>query len=319
MKYQEYLKASSEEEALQMLKSHPQNTLIVAGGTDVMVKARARDWYSQMDLLDISGVEEWKKIKLRDNVIKVGALVTISELLESEVIASKAKILQEACKSFAIPQIRNRATIGGNLANACLAADTIPALCVLMAEVETAGPSGQRRIPVSELLKNAPACLNHSEMAVSTCFYGIPAGKKTCLMPGEIITGVSIPVMDETYVTRFEKIGRKQAGCMSKFTLAAALHMENDRIADIRLSIGAAYAAIRLQSEFCDKLNGTVYEQKRIAEQAKMLGDIIEAQQKRPTLTILYKAEVCRRLVPRTLSEMREEAEHSLSCREERI
>lgn len=318
MKYQEYYRASTAEEAIQILKADPENTMAVAGGTDIMVKARAKDWYSRMNLLDISGVEEWKGIRLRGNVIEIGALVTISELLASGVIRSKAGLLFDACKSFAVPQIRNRATIGGNLANACLAADTIPALCVLMAEIEITGPTGQRRIPVSEVLKKCSACLNHDEMAVSTCFYGIPAGKKTSLLSGELITGIVVPVMGETYVTRFEKIGRKQAGCMSKFTVAAALHMEKEKILDIRLSIGAACSDIRMQTEFCEELNGTFFEECRVRELAKILGDSIEVQQKKTTASIQYKAEVCRRLIPRILSEMAEEAGYGVPCEEER-
>ena len=309
MKYKEFFQAANAQEVLQKLKTNTQNTVIFAGGTDLMVKARTRDWYGNSVIIDISSVNEWKNIRMEQGKIHIGPLVTIAQLLDSEVIYRNAEILWKACQTFAVPQIRNRATIGGNLANACLAADTIPALCVLDAQIQTNNGNEARTIEVSDLLKSVPACLNHEEMAVSTCFYGIPAGKKTILSPGEVITDIIVPVQSEKYATYFEKIGRKQIGCMSKFTVASALFIEHGVVKDLKLSIGAAFSDIRLLKEYCENVIGKPYDANQMQILAEQLGEKIAAQQKKPNTGLLYKAEVCKRLLPEVFAEMKEEAE----------
>lgn len=313
VKYKEIFQAENAQEVVQKLKLNPQNTVILAGGTDIMVKARTRDWYGNFDVIDISGVTEWKNICVENGKIHIGPLVTITQLLNSEIVCRNAEVLWKACGTFGVPQIRNRATIGGNLANACLAADTIPALCVLKAQLQIDGVNGEYTIEASELLKSAPACLNHEEMAVSTCFYGIPAGKKTILSPGEVITDIRIPIQTETYVTYFEKVGRKRVGCMSKFTVAAALWIDQGIVKDLRLSIGAAFSDIRLLSESCEEVIGKPYEAEQMKRLSEQLGERIVAQQKKPNDELRYKAEVCKRLLPVVLSEMKQESERRFS------
>ena len=144
MKYQDYITVSSLKEALEQLEKYGKDAVIVAGATD----------------------QELQGIRKEQGKIMVGAMTTIYELLHSELIRKEAGLLYQACGNIAGPQIRNQATIGGNLANSCLAADTIPALCVLEATICIVGPSGTREIPVEELLKFCPPCVRHEEMSV---------------------------------------------------------------------------------------------------------------------------------------------------------
>lgn len=304
MEYRSYEKIKSLEELIQRIHEDPEHVLPVAGATDIMVKARSRDWYQDMNLVDITYIPEMKGISETQESIMIGALTTVDELLQSDQIQKHAEILKSACKLLAGPQIRNRATIGGNLANGCLAGDMIPALCVLKASVHTISVTGEREIPVSKLLRSCPACLNHEEMSVGGCFYGIPAGKKTVLSPGEIITQVIVPKMPETYHISFQKVGRKQAGCMSKFTLAVAMFVKDEQIVDLRMSIGAAFSNITLLEEASSLIIGQKGSQELFADVAKNLGDQIEMQMKNPNESLKYKAEVCRRLTARTLMEL---------------
>lgn len=304
MKYRSYEKVTSMDALKKRIQNDPEHILPVAGGTDLMVKARSRDWYQAMDLVDITGIAGLKTISGAGDRLIIGALVTADELLRSKVIRASAPILASACEVLAGPQIRNRATIGGNLANACLAGDMIPPLCVLQASVHTVSAEGEREIPVENLLRSCPACLNHEEMSVGGCFYGIPAGKKTILAPGEIITSVTVPMLSEKYRISFQKIGRKQVGCMSKFTLAAAMCVEDGIITDLRMSIGAAFSNISLLTEAYEKAVGKKGSTELFETIAGYLGDCIEAQLKNPNESVRYKAEVCRRLTARTLMEL---------------
>ena len=118
-------------EALEQLEKYGKGAVIVAGATDLAVKARSKDWYESKYLVDISRIQELQGIRKEHGKIMVGAMTTIYELLHSELIRKGAGLLYQACGNIAGPQIRNQATIGGNLANSGPAADTIPALCVL--------------------------------------------------------------------------------------------------------------------------------------------------------------------------------------------
>ena len=300
----DYCAVSTLSEAVEFLKRHPADAVPVAGGTDVMVKARSRDWYKDRYLLDIGGVRELAYIREEGDLLLVGANTTIAEILASDPVKEHAAILAGACENLAGPQVRNKATIGGNLANACLAGDTIPALCVLKAELRIVSPSGERYLPAEELLKPVKACLNHEGMNVAGCYFGCPAGKKTVLGSDELIAEIRIPKLGSDYTQRFIKVGMRQTGCMSKFTFACALKKDGAaRISDIRLAIGAAFSDIRLRRE-ADRLTGTEVTKEMIRALADELGDAVETQLPKPGEDLLYRAEVCRRLVNRTLCEM---------------
>ncbi len=303
----DYIFPDTLEEALSLLSEGETKAMVVAGGTDVMVKARTRDWYKDVRLIDLSRIEGLCGIRADDDVLVIGSMTTIEELRESELIKKYAPLLWEASGVIAGPQVRHAATIGGNLANACIAGDAIPALCAMKARIVTVSSSGESEIDANDLLKKVPACLNHAQMTVAGCFFGCPAGKKTVLAPDQIITEIRIPKQDPSWKTRFIKVGAKRSGCMSAFTMAAAVSMEETRILEARLVIGAAFADVHLRKE-ADLLSGMDAKEpeteRAIDELAEDLGDAIEIQQKKLSPHIRYRAEVCRRLVSRELKEM---------------
>ncbi len=302
MKCRSYRAARCLEEAFELYQEDPTGTVLAAGATDLMVKARKKDWYEGLNILDISRIGSLKKIKMADGELVIGALATISDLLDSEIVQKCAPILALACAAFGVPQIRNRATIGGNLANACPAADCIPALCIMKATVKIeAGQGRSRTVPVQELVKPSRACLSHREMTVSTCYFGNPAGRKNTLAPGEILTEIRIPAGDARDQVFYQKVGRKSAGCMSKFTLAALASMEGDLVKELRICIGAAFAEFRLQDKYCETIAGTVPSPEALENISDSIADDILKQVPEADDELRYKAEVCRRLCRRTL------------------
>ena len=129
------------------------NVTILAGGTDLMPQTQAGRVQFQPVLMNVRRVPELQGIAEEGGVVRIGALVTITELLESALVRERLNLLWQSCDHFASDQIRNAATIGGNVCNASPAGDMLVPLLVLDAEVELASkPNGslsRRRMPRS--------------------------------------------------------------------------------------------------------------------------------------------------------------------------
>ncbi len=143
-----YRKAGSLEEAVRLLSEDP-GARPVAGGTDVLVRLRhGTPGYGS--LVDIRGIPALQGIaEHRDGTVRIGALVTFSELMESEIVAARVPVLAEAAGTVGGPQIRNMGTIGGNICNGAVSADTAAPLLVLEAELEIHGTGGRRVVPLA--------------------------------------------------------------------------------------------------------------------------------------------------------------------------
>ncbi|MGI6486594.1 MAG: FAD binding domain-containing protein [Tepidanaerobacteraceae bacterium] len=206
-------------EALMILDRAAGNKKILAGGTDLTIAIRNEEIYPDA-IIDLKNLEELNYIKADNGYIKIGSMTTFTDIAESELIKSKAKVLQEACEEMGSPQIRNWATIGGNIVNASPAADSVPALLVLGAEVKLESVSGVRVLKVEDVLK------------------GI---NKTSLKENEILTEISFKVPSDNAVTGFRKLGRRAALAIARISIACLLEVEDNSTScrDIRISLGA--------------------------------------------------------------------------------
>lgn len=306
MQCKRYLKAKTVAQAVEFLNTDNTPKICMAGGTDIIVKARKRNWYENMDVIDIGQVNELCYIKEEKNNILIGAGVKIADLCISALCRKYIPFFVEACTHIGSPQIRNRATIGGNIANGCLAADSIPALTLLGASVRILGQKGFREVLVEDFIIPCAACLNHEEMTVGGCFYGVTNGKKNVLDAGEMITEIRVPKQYGTYRYFYQKIGRRNVFCMSKFTLAFLFETKDKRIMDFRMAAGTAFADIHLRHE-TDRLIGMTVTDPEFDMTAKQIGEQIAehvlSQRVRVNRSLEYKAEVYRRLVNRSLIE----------------
>ncbi len=190
--------------------------IIIAGGTDVMVKGRARGVYAGRTLVDVSKLEELRQVRERDGAVEIGAACTLAELCEHPLIAGKLPLLAEACAHVGGVQIRNRATIGGNVVNACPASDVIPALMVLGARVRTT----TRELPLDGFFRACPACLRHEGMLVRTCYFPDAAAKKTVLEPDELVVSLVVPAPPEGARWLFHKLTRTQGIGLARLNIA---------------------------------------------------------------------------------------------------
>lgn len=240
MLIQDYIRAASLEEAADRYASG--NCILFAGGTDLMVKARGRSWYKDKIFLDISGLAELKGIREDAEGLVIGAAVTLTELEEDQRVRERLPLLYEAVRSVGSTQVRNRATLAGNLANACPASDCIPALMTLGASVSVYSSKGEYEIPVDQLFRECKACLRHSGMHVRTCYYGNPAEKKLTLAPGGIIRQIRVPYPEPGTKHWFYKLTPNRTTGMAVMNLAVTVQRNGKGEAErIRLSPGGIF------------------------------------------------------------------------------
>mgnify|MGYP006289756209 CR=1 FL=1 len=144
----EYKRAKNLKEVFELLKEDEENQ-IIAGGTDLLVKLREAK-RSPKTLIDIKDLDELKGIKKEGNKIKIGALTTITEIKNSELIKEELFALYQAASEFGCYEIRNRATIGGNIVHASPGAEFGVSIFALDAQVEVVGQDGIKQYPIDE-------------------------------------------------------------------------------------------------------------------------------------------------------------------------
>ena len=218
-----YVKAASINGALDFMSDHP-GSFIIAGGTDLMVKIRETVVKPTM-VIDVTGIAELNGIRLVEDRLTIGAVVTHTELSESELVGLYAPALAEASSLVGSPQIRNRGTVGGNIVNASPAADTVPALFIYNAAVTVTGPQGSRQVHIGD-------------------FFTGPG--RTVLAAGEMIVEISLPLQKAGQASSFQKLGKRKAQAISVVNAAAYLAMDRatGKVTDVRLALGSVAATV---------------------------------------------------------------------------
>ena len=169
----EYLEPTTIEEAILLLGEYDDKAKVIAGGTDVMVLIRNKTLKPE-HVIDITNIPGLNCIDYDDKQgLRIGALTTIREIEESEVIRRHYPIISQAAGRLGSIAIRNVATIGGNLCNAVPSADTAQPLVALSARTKIFGPDGEKMLLIEEFL-----------IGVS----------KTALKTGELLVEIQVPV-----------------------------------------------------------------------------------------------------------------------------
>ena len=150
MKRFEYLEARTVRQAISMLQRYGENARIVAGSTDFLVRWRQGVWNPE-HVINIQRVAGLSRITYSSrNGLRIGALVTVRTLEQHPMVRRRYPALAAAAASFAGVQVRNLATVGGNICNASPSGDTIPALLVFDAQCRIAGPDGDRGVALDQ-------------------------------------------------------------------------------------------------------------------------------------------------------------------------
>ncbi|HSR47986.1 MAG TPA: xanthine dehydrogenase family protein subunit M [Anaerolineales bacterium] len=151
MDWQNYLQPEGVEEALAALQSANGEARLVAGGTDLLLDIQQGRQPAVETLVDVTGIPELTTLTIEDGFAKIGAAVPLAEIADHRVLQERATALTEACGLIGGPQVRNVATLGGNVAHALPAADGTIALMALDAQAELASSGGREWVPLARL------------------------------------------------------------------------------------------------------------------------------------------------------------------------
>lgn len=211
---------------LELFSVFKPGTELVAGGTDWVIKRHAK-LANDAVVIDVFAVDEMQGISLEGEnteggFLRIGALETMTSLHRNPLVRRYASALADAAYKMGSEQIRNRATVGGNVANSSPAADTPPALAALGAEAVLASEGGERIVPVEDVLGR----------------------NRNTLAPGELIKEFRIP-LDAGRVSAFLKIGSRSQVSISRVNLAVLARCTDNLFKDARVFVGTLGLAAR--------------------------------------------------------------------------
>jgi aerobic carbon-monoxide dehydrogenase medium subunit len=213
----DYYAPDSMEEALSLLGDLGSSAMILAGGTDLLVKMK-HGLHSPQALVSLKNLRDLKAIRYEaGRGVVIGALSSMNDIVDSPVLHAHFLSFSEAAHRMAANQVRNLGTIGGNLANAVPSADMPPLLIALDARISLVGPSGEREMPLEDFF-------------VDRCC--------TLIEQNEIITEVTIPDQPTTGSTYY-KFGLRRSGALAVVGVAAAVTVNGSVVDDCRICLGA--------------------------------------------------------------------------------
>ncbi|TET38477.1 MAG: xanthine dehydrogenase family protein subunit M [Planctomycetota bacterium] len=236
-----YMKPKTVKEALKFLQKHGGNAKIIAGGTDLLnqIKKGAK---TPAALVNLKDVEELRGIAVTGKTVTIGALTTLFEIQNSEILAEHFPVLPYTASLMASPQVRNVATVGGNLANAAPSADMAPPLLVLAAKVEIHGPPKKRLIPLADFF----------------------TGPGETVMTGEnILTRIKIPLMPKGARCIYRVHTLREAMDISMVSVAAYIKGRR-KVGKARVALGAVAPVPMLVPEAAEVLEGQPFIPERI-------------------------------------------------------
>jgi len=235
----DYHRAETLEHASRLLIDLGEDSHLFAGGTDLLVeiRERLRRVRNVIDIKHIPGLSDIAYNEARG--LTFGALVTVGRLERLPLVRKRYPNLLAALTSLGSIQVRNRATVVGNICRASPSADTIPPLIADGALVYIYSPSNMRVVPLAE-------------------FFTGPG--RTVLAKGEIVTGITVPPAAQNSGRAYLKHGRRKAMELSTVGVAVSLSMEHGICSDIRIALGAVGATVLRAPEAENMLRGTALD-----------------------------------------------------------
>jgi carbon-monoxide dehydrogenase medium subunit len=251
--WQTYHQVTTIDQALHLLHDHQANARIMAGGTDLLLELERGIRHADV-IIDITRLADLADITFSDGKISIGALVTHNQVVANPAIIAHALPLAQASWEIGAPQIRNRATVVGNIITASPANDTITPLMALGASVSLASTSGVREIPLSE-------------------FY--TGYRQTVMRPDELLTHVHFPAMTPSSRGIFIKLGLRKAQAISVINVALVLDFNpDDTIKTAMITLGCVAPTIISLPQVAQSLIGQALTADLIRQTALMCASI---------------------------------------------
>lgn len=212
----EYVAPMQLEEAVSLLATYKEEAAIIAGGTDLVPMMKDRVVEPKC-LVDISKLGDLEYVRIEeDGGLSIGALTNIATIKSLDFVREKFVCIHEAACSFGTTQVRNMATIGGNICRSAPSADMVPPLLVLDAELKLVGPDGERTVGLEEFF----------------------TGPGENILKNEILTEIRVPSQKSAYRTAFRKVARSSED-LAKANCAVKVVRHNGKFGDIRIALGA--------------------------------------------------------------------------------
>jgi CO/xanthine dehydrogenase FAD-binding subunit len=219
MKAFNYIATRDLDHAIALLAEHGAGAKLLAGGTDLLVELEAAAGVPRV-IVDISRLAELKGIELTEEGLRIGALVTHTDIMRSSMVRELFPALVEAAHTIGAVQTRNLGTLAGNLVTCVPSMDSGPTLLALDAEVATVSSRGKRRTPLAELFVSP---------------------RKTSLKSDEILTEVIVPKANLGKPGAFLKFGLRKGQALALVNVAAAcwIDFKKSSFVQPRIALGA--------------------------------------------------------------------------------
>lgn len=252
-----YLVPSCVDEAIAFRQQFGEDSRFIGGGTEI-VPMVTRGELRQTCLIELTGLEELAVLERHGDGLRIGAGVTLSRLQKSALVNDRWPALAEASASIREPQVRNRGTIGGNVAHGVPSADLVPPLLAFGATLKLKGGKGERLVPLEEFLV---------------------APYKTGLLPDELVAEILLPGPEGNLGSAFLKLTKFGGSGLSVATIAAAVSTRDDRIACARVAFGSAGPIPRRVTAAEEFLVGRKPDSEVLSEAGRLVSAVAEPRE----------------------------------------
>lgn len=217
MALEDVYKGKNVDEIIELLDRYGKDAKIIAGGTDIVIDLR-NNRIDPKVLIDISSIEELKGIKDKGEYIEIGAGVSFTQVVENPLFERNLYGLNKACHMVGSPQIRNKGTLGGNIANGSPAADSIPPLICLNSTLILKSVRGRREISIEDYYKD----------------------ENEKIRPDELLVSIGFKKPKENQVLSFAKLGLRKALAISRLSIAILVELDEEgKIINIEVASGS--------------------------------------------------------------------------------
>jgi len=259
------------DEVIKLLEEHGGDAKVIAGGTDIII-ALKNEKISPKVLIDITKIDELKKIVDDGEYITIGGATTFTQIVESPLFLGNLHGFHKACRMVGSPQIRNKGTIGGNIANGSSAADAIPPLISLGSIVTLVSKDGVREILLED-------------------YYGDQ------IKDNELLTKIKFRKPNKDQILTFAKLGLRKALAISRLTISMNFYLDNQGvIKDIKVASGAIGKYPMREYEVENFLQGKTLDKEKITDAIETIQNSMDKRLKGRS-TLPYKRVAVKSLI----------------------
>lgn len=275
--WKEYHLPTTLKQALQFLSESPQPVRIIAGGTDLLLDLQQGRHEPVHTLIDVTRIRELNRLEMDDDHLFIGAAVPIRRIVDSPLVQFHAEALAEGCSMIGGPQVRNVATLGGNVAHALPAADGTIGLVALDAIAEISDVEGSRLVPILDLFQGPG---------------------RSSLIPGkDILVGFRIPLRHSGQASSFRRIMRPQGVALPILNMAVWIRREADTISHTRIAVGPSGPKPQRASTMEIFLEGKPWDRETISEATRLMHQAFSFRTSPYRATAEYRVQVCQKLL----------------------